>query len=47
MTARYLYTKTAYAFYRLFGENEDLLRSFLNAVLPLQADAQIASLVHL
>jgi predicted transposase/invertase (TIGR01784 family) len=46
MTARYLYTKTAYAFYRLFGKNADLLRGFLNAVLPLPANAQIASLAY-
>ncbi len=43
----YLDPKNDLLFKRVFGEHEDLLRSFLNALLPLPADAPIISLEYL
>jgi predicted transposase/invertase (TIGR01784 family) len=49
MTApiRYLSPKIDLAFKRVFGEHIELLRSFLNALLPLPEDALIESLEYL
>jgi predicted transposase/invertase (TIGR01784 family) len=47
MTSRYLNPKIDLAFKRLFGDNKHLLRSFLNAMLPLPEDAPIESLEYL
>jgi predicted transposase/invertase (TIGR01784 family) len=44
---RYLSPKIDQAFKRVFGEHIDLLKSFLNALLPLPEDAQIESLSYL
>jgi predicted transposase/invertase (TIGR01784 family) len=43
----YLDPKNDLLFKRVFGEHEDLLRSFLNALLPLPANAPIVSLEYL
>ena len=43
----YLDPKIDLAFKRLFGEHADLLKSFLNALLPLPEDALIDSLTYL
>jgi predicted transposase/invertase (TIGR01784 family) len=47
MTSRYLDPKIDLAFKRVFGEHENLLRSLLNALLPLPDDAPIESLEYL
>jgi predicted transposase/invertase (TIGR01784 family) len=47
MTSRYLNPKVDHAFKRVFGEKKNLLRSFLNAMLPLPEDAPIESLEYL
>ena len=47
MPTRYLDPKVGLAFKRVFGEHEHLLRSFLNALLPLPDDGQIESLEYL
>jgi predicted transposase/invertase (TIGR01784 family) len=44
---RYLDPKVDLAFKRVFGEHADLLKSFLNALLPLPDDGQIESLEYL
>jgi predicted transposase/invertase (TIGR01784 family) len=44
---RYLSPKIDLAFKRVFGEHIDLLKSFLNALLPLPEDALIESLAYL
>jgi predicted transposase/invertase (TIGR01784 family) len=44
---RYLDPKIDLAFKRVFGQNIDLLKSFLNALLPLPEDAPIESLEYL
>lgn len=45
--ARYLDPKADVVFKKIFGEHPHLLKSFLNAVLPLPADGQIAELTYL
>jgi predicted transposase/invertase (TIGR01784 family) len=45
--ARYLDPKNDLPFKRIFSEHPDLLKSFLNALLPLEADQQIESLEYL
>lgn len=47
MMQRYLDPKVDLAFKRVFGEHAHLLKSFLNALLPLPEDALIDSLVYL
>lgn len=47
MHMRYLDPKIDLAFKRVFGEHAHLLKSFLNALLPLPDDALIESLVYL
>lgn len=47
MPIRYLDPKVDLAFKRVFGEHEHLLRSFLNALLPLPEGGQIESLEYL
>ena len=47
MPARYLDPKIDLAFKRVFGEHKHLLKSFLNALLPLADDGQIESLDYL
>ena len=44
---RYLDPKIDLAFKRVFGEHANLLKSFLNALLPLPADGQIDHLEYL
>ena len=44
---RYLDPKIGFAFKRIFGGHANLLRSFLNALLPLPAGGQIDSLEYL
>ena len=44
---RYLDPKVDLAFKRVFGEHIHLLKSFLNALLPLPEDALIDSLTYL
>jgi predicted transposase/invertase (TIGR01784 family) len=44
---RYLDPKNDLVFKRIFGEHPHLLKSFLNAVLPLEDDALIESLEYL
>lgn len=44
---RYLNPKSDLVFKRIFGEHPDLLKSFLNAVLPLPSDCLIADLTYL
>jgi predicted transposase/invertase (TIGR01784 family) len=44
---RYLDPKVDLPFKRIFGQRVHLLKSFLNALLPLPADAQIESLEYL
>ena len=41
MPSRYLDPKIDLAFKRVFGEHKNLLKSFLNALLPLADDGQI------
>jgi predicted transposase/invertase (TIGR01784 family) len=45
--ARYLDPKNDLTFKRVFGENPDLLISFLNAVMPLPPDRHIISIEYL
>ncbi|MDR1861221.1 MAG: Rpn family recombination-promoting nuclease/putative transposase, partial [Bacteroidales bacterium] len=45
--ARYLDPRNDLVFKRIFGENPDLAKSFLNALLPLPADRPIAELQYL
>lgn len=45
--ARYLDPKTDIVFKKIFGEHPHLLKSFLNAVLPLPEDCLIVSLAYL
>ena len=45
--SRYLDPKADVVFKKIFGEHPHLLRSFLNAVLPLASDGQIVSLTYL
>jgi len=47
MSTRYLDPKVDLAFKRVFGEHADLLKSFLNALLPLPDDGLIDSLEYL
>ena len=47
MLNRYLDPKVDLAFKRVFGEHAHLLKSFLNALLPLPEDAPIETLVYL
>jgi hypothetical protein len=47
MATRYLDPRNDVVFKRIFGEHEGILRSFLNALLPLPADGQIVSLEYL
>ncbi len=47
MVSRYLDPKIDLAFKRLFGQHADLLKSFLNAVLPWPDDGLIESLEYL
>ena len=47
MPKRYLDPKIDLAFKRVFGEHKELLKSFLNALLPLADDGQIQSLDYL
>ncbi|MEN9670574.1 MAG: hypothetical protein RL018_851 [Pseudomonadota bacterium] len=44
---RYMDPKVDLAFKRVFGQHIDVLKSFLNALLPLPADAPIESLEYL
>lgn len=44
---RYLSPKIDMAFKRVFGDNIDILKSFLNALLPLPEDAPIETLEYL
>ncbi len=44
---RYLDPKSDLVFKRIFGEHPDLLRAFLNAILPLEPDERIVSLEYL
>jgi len=44
---RYLDPKADVVFKKIFGEHPHLLKSFLNAVLPLPEDGQIVELVYL
>ncbi|MDR0714490.1 MAG: Rpn family recombination-promoting nuclease/putative transposase [Bacteroidales bacterium] len=45
--ARYLDPKNDLPFKRIFGEHPDLLKSFLNALMPLESGQQIESLEYL
>lgn len=45
--SRYLDPKADVVFKKIFGEHPHLLKSFLNAVLPLPDDGQIAELYYL
>jgi predicted transposase/invertase (TIGR01784 family) len=45
--ARYLDPKNDLPFKRIFGDHPDLLKSFLNALMPLEANQQIESLEYL
>ena len=47
MARRYLDPRNDIVFKRIFGEHPEILRSFLNAVLPLPPDGQILSLEYL
>ena len=44
MERRYLDSRNGVVFKRIFGEHPQILRAFLNALLPLPADGQIVSL---
>lgn len=44
---RYLDPKNDFIFKRIFGEHPELLKSFLNAILPLPEDCVIESLTYL
>ena len=45
--ARYLDPKSDLTFKKIFGNHPDLLKSFLNAVLPLPEDCLIETLSYL
>ncbi|MDR1154764.1 MAG: Rpn family recombination-promoting nuclease/putative transposase, partial [Bacteroidales bacterium] len=45
--ARYLDPKNDLPFKRIFGEHPDLLKSFLNALMPLEENQQIETLEYL
>jgi predicted transposase/invertase (TIGR01784 family) len=45
--ARYLDPKNDYLFWRIFGKHKDLMKSFLNALMPLDRDRQIVDLEYL
>ena len=45
--SRYLDPKADVVFKKIFGDHPHLLKSFLNAVLPLEVDHQIVSLEYL
>ena len=45
--SRYLDPKADVVFKKVFGEHPHLLKSFLNAVLPLAEDGQIVDLIYL
>ena len=45
--ARYLNPKIDLVFKRIFGEHEKIVKSFLNAILPLKPNEQIVSLSYL
>lgn len=47
MSRRYLDPKNDIVFKRIFGEHPNILRSFLNALLPLPENGQIVSLEYL
>ena len=47
MERRYLDPRNDLVFKRIFGEHPQILRSFLNALLPLPPDGQIVSLEYL
>lgn len=47
MAFRYLDPRNDIVFKHIFGEHEGILRSFLNALLPLPDDGQIVSLEYL
>jgi predicted transposase/invertase (TIGR01784 family) len=47
MPTRYVNPRNDLIFKRIFGEHPELLKSFLNALLPLSDDAQIESLEYL
>ena len=44
---RYLDPKADLTFKKVFGEHPDVVRSFLNALLPLPADAEIEEIEYL
>lgn len=46
MAGKYLNPKADLIFKLVFGEHEDLMRSLLNALLPLDSDGQITSLEY-
>ena len=46
-SVRYLDPKNPYTFKKVFGQHPHLLKSFLNALLPLEPDAQIEELESL
>ena len=45
--ARYLKPTSDLVFKRIFGEHEKIVKSFLNAILPLKNDEKIVSLSYL
>ena len=45
--AKYLDPKADLTFKKVFGEQKDLLQSFLNAVLPLKEGTKIESLEYI
>ncbi|MCX6957200.1 MAG: PD-(D/E)XK nuclease family transposase, partial [Verrucomicrobiae bacterium] len=45
--SRYLDPKNDFIFKRIFGQHPELLKSFLNAILPLPEDCVIESLTYL
>ena len=47
MTGKYLDPKADLTFKLVFGEHKDLVKSLLNALLPLEPDGQIVSLEYL
>jgi predicted transposase/invertase (TIGR01784 family) len=47
LMAKYLDPKSDIVFKKIFGEHPHLLKSFLNAILPLPADGQIETLEYL
>jgi len=45
--ARFLDPKTDIVFKKIFGQNPDLIKSFLNGVLPLRDDQMIEEVTYL